>query len=437
MERTRLQIEYVPPSSLTPSSRNARTHPKRQIRKLMGSITQFGFATPIGVGDDDVLIYGHARLRAALELKLDEVPIIRLGHLSPAEQRAYLLADNRIALDAGWDEELLALEFQELEALEIDLPMLGFDLAEIDIRLDAAKEANVNGVDAVADLIPRRRGPAVTRPGDIWQLGRHLLACGDARDPQLYELLLGDEPVDLMVADPPYNVPIDGHVCGLGKIKHREFAMAVGELSSPEFEQFLFDGLNPGATRMRDGAIAFVFMDHAHMEEIIAAGKRVFTERKTLCVWNKKVAGMGAFYRSKHELIFVFKKGAAPHTNNFSLGETGRYRTNVWDYAGITGGGPDRLDQLAMHPTVKPAALVADAILDCSRRGEIILDPFGGSGTTLIAAQKTGRVARLIEYDQLYCDTIIARFQEFTGKEATLKTCGRSFEELEEDRLKG
>ena len=238
-----------------------------------------------------------------------------------------------------------------------------------------------------------------------------------------------------MFTDPPYNVKIDGNVCGLGSVKHREFAFASGEMNQSQFTAFLSDTLGNAASVMRDGAIAFVCMDWRHMGELLAAGNSVFTELKNLVVWNKTNGGMGAFYRLKHELIFVFKQGTAEHTNSFGLGETGRCRTNVWDYAGISSISGSRSEELAMHPTVKPVALIADAIRDCSRRGEIVLDCFGGSGSTLIAAEKTGRSARLIEYDPLYCDTIIRRWEKVTGKRATLAVTDETLEDLADSRI--
>jgi DNA modification methylase len=268
----------------------------------------------------------------------------------------------------------------------------------------------------------------------VWLMGRHRLICGDARSPADYTSLLGSEAVDLVFTDPPYNVPIDGHVCGSGQIRHREFAMATGEMSQAAFTAFLKETLGAAAARCRDGAIAFVCMDWRHMGELLEAGNAVFSELKNLCVWNKTNGGMGTFYRSKHELVFVFKVGTAAHTNSFGLGDTGRYRTNVWDYPGISSMGAGRLDELAMHPTVKPVALVADAIRDCSKRGDIVLDAFGGSGTTLIAAEKCGRKARLIEYDPLYCDTIVRRFEQLTGKNALLEATAETFEGVAAER---
>jgi DNA modification methylase len=410
-------------ASLKPYARNARTHSKKQIKQIAESIERFGFVNPVLVGDDGTIIAGHGRVDAARLLGLRTVPTLTLSHLTEAEKRAYVIADNKLALNAGWDRENLAIELQGLIDLDFEVELTGFSLAEIDLVLDEAGEADPNVPDSAEDIFAVVAGPAISRRGDLWIMGRHKLICGDARDTSDYARLLGSERVDMVFTDPPYNVSIDGNVCGLGTVRHREFAFASGEMSQMQFTRFLEDSLGPMASVMRDGAIAFVCMDWRHMEELLKAGKSVFTELKNLVVWNKTNGGMGAFYRSKHELIFVFKQGTAPHTNSFGLGETGRYRTNVWDYAGITSISASRSEELAMHPTVKPVALIADAIRDCSKRGEIILDGFGGSGSTLIAAEKAGRSARLIEYDPIYCDTIVRRWQAYSGKDAHLAGC--------------
>ncbi len=412
-------IRLLPIETLRPYPGNARVHSKKQVRQIATSIQRFGFANPVLVSDDGEIIAGHGRVMAARELGLSEVPTIRLSHLSATERRAYVLADNKLALNAGWDTEILAIELQGLIDLEFDLSVTGFSLAEIDFTLDSAKEASTHGV-APADAIQLPPNEQVTRRGDLWALGQHKLLCGDAQLGDDHKGLLGSEQVDLIFTDPPYNVAINGHVSGLGAVRHREFAFASGEMSREAFTAFLTTTLSHAASVCKDGAIAFVCMDWRHMREMLDAGEAAFSELKNLCVWNKTNGGMGTFYRSKHELVFVFKVGTEPHTNTFGLGETGRYRTNVWDYAGISSLGASRADELAMHPTVKPVALVADAIKDCSERGDIVLDSFGGSGTTLIAAETCGRLARLIEYDPAYCDTIITRWQQLTGKRAVL-----------------
>jgi DNA modification methylase len=428
-------IVMEPVEALKPYGGNARTHSRKQIKQIAASIERFGFTNPILVSDDREIIAGHGRAEAARILGIKTVPTLALSHLSAEERRAYVLADNKLALNAGWDREILALELEGLIDLGFDVSVTGFSLAEVDFILDEAGESDPDGSDPAEDRVPPLAGAAVTRRGDVWKLGRHKLICGDARCPDDYAALLGAERADLVFTDPPYNVPIDGHVSGLGKVQHREFAFASGEMSETQFTAFLTESLSAMSAIMCDGAIAFVCMDWRHMGELIAAGRAAFTELKNLVVWNKTNGGMGAFYRSKHELIFVFKAGTAEHTNSFGLGETGRYRTNVWDYAGISSMSASRSEELAMHPTVKPVALVADAIRDCSKRGDIVVDGFGGSGSTLIAADKTGRVARLIEYDPLYCDTIVRRWEQLTGKRATLASTAVEFELVSEQRL--
>jgi DNA modification methylase len=428
---TSSSIEARQPTSLRPYDRNARRHSKKQIRQIADSISRFGFTNPVLVSDDGEIIAGHGRVEAAKLLGLDTVPTLRLSHLTETERRAYVLADNKLALNAGWDTEILAIELQALVDLDFDVTLTGFSLAEIDLTLDAARDRDPAAPVGPEDRTIPPNGVVVTRTGDVWVLGRHRLICGDARRPEDYATLMQGERADLIFTDPPYNVPIDGHVSGLGRVHHREFAMAVGEMSKAAFTGFLTETLKASADSCRDGAIAFVCMDWRHMGELLSAGEVAFSELKNLCVWNKTNGGMGAFYRSKHELVFVFKVGSAAHVNTFGLGDGGRYRTNVWDYAGISSLGSNRVEAQEMHPTVKPTAMVADAIRDCSKRGDFVLDAFGGSGTTLIAAETCGRSARLIEYDPLYCDTIVRRYERLVGKAAVLAGTGASFEVVE------
>ena len=421
-------------AELRPYSRNARTHSLKQIKQIAASIEHFGFTNPVLISDKDEIIAGHGRVQAAKLLGIDTVPTIALSHLTEEQRKAYVLADNKLALNAGWDREILAIELQALIELEFDVEVTGFSLAEVDFAIDELSASDPEGSDTPDDVIPQVSGPALSAQGDLWLIGRHRLLCGDAQDSDSVRRLLDGESADLVFTDPPYNVAIDGNVCGLGAVRHREFAFASGEMSREQFTSFLKTTLGNAARAMRDGAIAFVCMDWRHMGELLEAGQTVFTEFKNLIVWNKTNGGMGTFYRSKHELIFVFKAGTAEHTNSFGLGETGRYRTNVWDYPGISSLGSCRSDELAMHPTVKPVALIADALRDCSRRGEIVLDCFGGSGSTLIAAEKTGRRARLIEYDPIYCDTIVKRWEQLTGKRASRASDGEQFDDLTQVR---
>ena len=272
----------------------------------------------------------------------------------------------------------------------------------------------------------------MTRPGDTWLLGPHRIRCGSALDEAAYRAMMHEDRAAMVFTDPPYNVPIDGHVGGLGAIRHREFAMAAGEMDEAEFTVFLTRALGLLAGHSRDGSLHFICMDWRHMGELLAAGKRSYAELKNLCVWAKDNAGMGSLYRSQHELVFVFKHGRDQHQNHIQLGRYGRNRSNVWSYPGVNTfsrqGAEGNL--LALHPTVKPVALVADALRDCSCRGEIVLDSFLGSGTTLIAAERTGRICRGLELDPLYVDTAIRRWQAITGQHARHAQSDQRFDDL-------
>ncbi len=424
-----LKVTYQPISALKPRSRNPRTHSKKQIRQITDSIKRFGFTNPILIDNDDTIVAGHGRVEAAKILEVETVPVIYLSELSEAEIRAYVIADNKLAENAGWDKSLLALELGDLGALNLDfdLTVTGFDPPEIDILLDSADPKKADQADRVFE--PDEK-PAISHPGDLWLLGRHKLLCGDATKKVSFEALLANEKAQMVFTDPPYNVPIDGHVCGLGKVKHAEFAMASGEMSEAEFVDFLQTVFKNLASFSTDGSMHFICMDWRHTYELMTAARATYSDFKNLCIWNKTNGGMGSLYRSKHELVFLFKKGSTPHVNNVELGKHGRYRTNVWDYAGVNTLGAERSEALAMHPTVKPVPLVADAILDCSTRGGIVLDCFGGSGTTLIAAERVGRRAYLMEFDPKYVDTIIERYQQLTGDEVLHAQSGASYDDM-------
>jgi DNA modification methylase len=429
-----MKIEYTPVHELRAYPNNARTHSRKQLRQIANSIKKFGFCNPVLIDDAKQIIAGHGRVEAAKLLGIDAVPTCRLSHLSASDKRAYILADNRLAERAGWDKELLAIELQGLIELDVDIEVTGFEMAEIDVLLEDAREAS-GAPNGPEDNVPEHSpGPAVTHTGDLWVMGKHRLLCGDARDKAAYERLLEDAEAEFVFSDPPYNVAIDGHVCGLGRIQHREFAMGSGEMNEAEFTGFLRTVFDRLVENTVDGSIHQICMDWRHMWEMLESGRRVYSELKNLCVWNKTNAGMGSFYRSKHELVFVWKSGSAAHINNFELGQHGRHRTNVWDYAGVNTMRAGRLEELAMHPTVKPVALVADAIKDCSRRGGLVLDPFCGSGTILIAAEHTGRKARALEIDPTYVDVAVRRWQAYAGKSAVLAGSGDTFETIEEQR---
>ncbi len=409
-----LAIKYKDPRELKPRLKNPRTHTPRQIKQIAASIQEFGFINPVLIDGSDGIVAGHARVAAAMSLGMTDVPTVRVDHLSPTQIRAYVIADNRLAENAGWDPNLLSLELQELSVQpNFDVTVTGFEMAEIDLIVG---EASDNEPDE-ADIIPEidRSLPAVSRPGDCWQIGEHFLLCGDALKPESYERLLQGNRAQAVFVDPPYNVRIAGNVSGLGKNHHREFAMASGEMNRREFTNFLRRALKNLATFSVDGSIHFVCMDWRHIRELADAADDAYTELKNICVWSKSNAGMGSLYRSAHEFIFVYKNGRAKHINNVELGRFGRSRTNIWQYPGMSSFGKDRNTSLAGHPTPKPLALVSDAILDCSKRGGIVLDAFTGSGTTLLAAEKTGRHGYGIELDPHYADLIIQRFEDIYG----------------------
>lgn len=419
-------IEALPTAKVRISPRNARTHPGKQIQQLVRSIKAFGFVNPVLVDERSELIAGHARLKAAQTIDLRSVPAIRISGLTDAQKRALCLADNRIAQNAGWDRELLALELGELLAFEdFDISLTGFEAPEIDqILLDHEGDAT----DPADDLPPPSKH-AVSRTGDLWQLGQHRLLCGDARSEADPVRLCGGAKPTMCFTDPPYNVKVRG-IVGRGRIKHSEFAMASGEMSEDEFAVFLEQTLAHAAKVSADGAVHFVCMDWRHIATLLAAGAKVYDQILNLVVWVKTNAGQGSFYRSQHELIGVFRVGSVPHRNNIELGRHGRSRSNVWHYPGANTFRRGRLDELASHPTVKPVGMIVDAMRDVTRRGDHVLDIFGGSGSTLLAAERIGRRALLMEIEGRFVDVAIRRWQAFTGKDAVHAETGRAFNDI-------
>lgn len=415
----RLQIKYLPVASLQGYEGNARQHSKAQLKKLKRSIRQNGWTNPILIDEAGMVLAGHGRLAAAIELGIDRVPTIELSRMTPAQKRAYILADNKIAEQASWSKGMLLGEMKDLADLGFDLEETGFDTSEID-RILAFEDAEPKVDDDVH--LPADDAPApVCRTGDLWEIGKHRLLVGDARDPTAYELLMGGERAQLIFSDPPYGCAIEGNVSGLGKVKHSDFIMGAGETSLPEFATtILRPALKLMAAYALPGAIAFICTDWRAGPHLLDAAQGVFAEIKNLIVWAKTNAGMGTFFRSAHELIYAFKVSPGSHVNNFGLGEGGRHRSNVWTYAGANTFRAGRMEDLADHATVKPKKLVADAILDCSTVGSIVLDPFCGSGTTIVAAAMTRRRGYGIEIDPKFADVILRRVSEETGTEPTL-----------------
>jgi DNA modification methylase len=421
------QPEMRKVANIWPAPRNARTHSTKQLRQIATSIRTFGFTNPVLIDGKGQIIAGHGRLAAAQLLGLEQVPTLCIDWLNDAEQRAYVIADNRLAERAGWDRDLLAIELGALCDLEIDETLTGFELGEIELVLDAGAAGALNESPVAVGS-----GPGVCQPDDLWQLGRHRLLCGDALDHASYCRLMGRDRARLVVTDPPYNVPIGGHVSGLGKVRHREFVQGAGEMSDREFLQFLTSSLSAMAKVSREGSLHYVFMDWRHLPELIAAGRAVHDDWLNLCVWAKSNAGMGSLYRSQHELVTVFRRGRRPHVNNVALGSNGRHRSNVWNYAGVNSFSAERDEALGWHPTVKPLEMIVDIIKDASDRDEIVLDGFGGSGTTLIAAEQCARTARLLELDPLYCDVILRRFSASSGQMPVLTQSGETFAAVEQ-----
>jgi DNA modification methylase len=371
---------------------------------------------------------GHLRLKAAKKLGITEVPVVIADDLTDTQIKAFRLIANQSANWAEWDDELLKLELEDLKDLNFDLDLTGFDLSEVErlLRNDDVQEDDYDEIPSDENTKP------ISKLGDLWILGNHRLLCGDSTKIEGVKKLMAGKSADMVFCDPPYNVRIN-NIIGLGSVHHGEFQMASGEMSEQEFIDFLTIIFKNLVTVSKDGSIHYHCMDWKHIYEITVAGRAVYREFKQLCVWNKDNGGMGSFYRSKHELIFVFKNGTAKHTNNFELGQHGRTRTNVWDYSGMNSfSARDQEDELLkMHPTVKPVKLVADAILDCSLHGELILDLFGGSGTTLIACEEADRRCCMMELDPKYVDTIIRRWQKHTNQKAILESIGKTFEEAE------
>jgi DNA modification methylase len=418
-------VRFASTADLKPSPRNARTHSKKQIRQIANSILRFGWTAPIVADDEGNIIAGHGRHLAALELGQKTVPVITASHLTEVEKRALAIADNKLSDNAGSDRKILATELGELAVLlpeiNLDISITGFDPAEIDALA-------VDFIDPEQDPADESPAPgntkAISQIGDLWVLGPHRLLCGDACDDSALRQLMGRELGAMLFADPPYNVRI-GATVGRGNIKHREFAHASGEMSPAQFIDFLTKWMRLAARYSEDGSIHYVCIDWRHLAEMLAAGNEVYSELKNVVVWAKTNAGQGSFYRSQHELIFVFKNGDAPHQNNVELGKHGRNRSNVWTYAGVNTFRASRMDELSVHPTVKPVALVADAMRDCSRRDDIVLDPFMGSGTTILAAERISRRAHGLEIDPVYVDVAIRRWQSFTRRDAALRQPAR------------
>lgn len=425
-----IKFEIVDFVFLKPHKKSLKVHSKEKIKLLANSISALDCIVPIVVDKNYRIIAGNARYKAIKQLGLKSVPVIKAEHLTDDQVRLYRIADNKLAEGSKWDDELLRVELEYLSNIDIDVTLTGFQIPEIDFILN--DQAFVEPVTDEALLAPPTR--PVTRSRDIFSLGKHRVACGDLRIRPVMLSLMGQERATLVITDPPFNVPINGHVL-VGSSRHSEFAMASGEMSQEEFTAFLQSCFEQFCDFSVDGSLHLVFMDWRHIREITQAGDAVYDKQMNLCVWAKSNAGMGSLWRSQHELVFIFKKGKKPHINNVHLGKHGRHRSNVWQYAGMNAFGANRDEALESHPTVKPETMIADAIMDVSNRGDIVLDGFLGSGTTLLAAEQTGRVCYGCEIEPRYVDVAIHRFHQMSDAPVIHEQSGMTFDELRVTRL--
>ncbi len=428
-----LSIENIDINKLKNYEKNAKKHPEKQIQQIAESISKFGFNNPILIDENNEIIAGHGRFQAAKIMQLESAPVIRLSHLSDAKKKAYRLADNKISENGGWDTDILKIELDELLKIEddFDITCTGFSDIEIDVLSNPPEEAS-ESLNKIP-FIPENE--IVSKSGDIWQLGVHRIICGDSLIKKTFSDLMQDDIADMVIQDPPYNVKIEGHVCNSGNIKHNEFAFASGEMKTDEFTQFLKTNFKLCKQFSKPGSLHYNFMDWRHITEISNAGNSAFDSFINMCVWTKSNGGMGSLYRSQHELCFIFKNGKESHTNNVELGKNGRYRTNVWNYPGANAFGNNKKN-LKLHPTVKPVEMIRDAILDVSKRNDIILDTFLGSGSALIAAEKSNRKCRGIEFEPLYIDTAIRRFESLFKIDAIHLQSGKTYKQLISEKMR-
>ncbi len=418
---------------LVPHAQNPRAHNREQIRAIARSIESFGFNAPILIDQDNRILAGHGRFEAAKLLKLQSAPVIRLEHLTEAQARAYMLADNKLTDRSSWDDRKVAIVLKELSeiALDFEIEATGFETPEIDLRIQSLEPPEMADD---ADEFEEPSGPPTSEPGDLWLLNDHRLLCGNALDLQAYETLLGEDVASAVFTDPPYNVRIKGHAGGKGRKQHREFPMASGEMTEGAFSRFLNEAFGLMLPHAANDATFFACMDWRHIAEIVGAIGSLDCELMNLCVWVKSNGGMGSLYRSRHELVFVFGNRGARRQNNVQLGRFGRNRTNVWNYPGMNSfARRGKARGLDLHPTVKPIAMVADAILDATQRNDIVLDPFCGSGTTILAAERAGRRGYGIELDPLYVDLVILRWQKMSKRDA-VHASGKTFDALRAER---
>lgn len=427
-------VELVPLADIKPNPYQPRVHDKAKIRDLARTIETTDVTTPVFIDRENIPFSGAARIAAYRLLGRDLIPAIRITHISTADAKgkAFTLADNRHGERASWNDQLLGQVLLDLttEDLNFSIEVTGFSVGEIDLKIEALQSGTAEDEPAIA-----MTGPAVTKLGQFWKCQEHVIGCADALEPATYEQLMAGKKAAMVVADAPYNVAIQGNVSGKGRNHHREFVMGSGEMTPSQFDTFLGSVMSVVARHTSKGALGYWFMDWRHISQLQAAGEAVFGAPLNICVWAKDRAGMGSFYRSAHEMIMVFRTKGGRHRNNVQLGRFGRDRSNLWSYPApnnLGGGGEDGA-LAAEHPTPKPVSLIADAILDATAPRDHVLDPFLGSGTTLLACQQTRRFCRAIDLDPLYVDLAVRRWRLLTGEDAICAETGRTFTECEQD----
>lgn len=422
-----LQVEMIQLQALKSAARRVKKSDPAQVARVTASILSFGLVVPVLVDGEGAIIHGHVVVEAARSLDLAAIPCIRIEHLSPEQARLLSISLNRLAETGQWDIEGLTLELKDLVILDEPLTITGFDEPVLDaLLMDDSQDLATD-----SDELPPLGVEPVSRMGDHWQLGQHILACGDARDETLLPSLVAPGTARLGLIDPPYNVPVAGHVSSKG---HREFEMASGEMTEAQFTAFLSDSFAPLNQALVAGGLMLSFMDWRGLYPMTTAARGLGFEELNLIVWAKSNGGMGSLWRSQHELIGAYKKPGAAHINNVELGKSGRWRSNLWRYPGASSLGSQAREELKGHPTPKPVALLVDAILDVSHRGDVVIDTFSGSGSTLIACERSGRKFCGVELDPLYVDLAVRRWEAETGERAVLRGSGRSFSEVSEDR---
>ena len=429
-------IEQIEIDLLKGYGRKLRKRSDKGRDALLASVRSFGIVLPVLIDAQNGIIGGEGIVEAARAAGYTQVPVVRIEHLDEGAARLLRITLNKVGEDPEWDQHELAAEFSELLEmdLELDCNVTGFDTVAIDHLLFPSAAAE-NDDDELPCPVATF-GMAVSRTGDIWLMGAHRVGCGSSLEDAALKPLMLDELARMVLTDHPFNVKIGGHVSGLGKHQHREFAFASGEMSEAQFVAFLRQSMVALSARCIDGGLLYMYMDWRHMWEMTTAIREAELSLINMAVWVKLAGGMGSFLRSQHELCFIAKKGSAPFLNNVQLGRFGRNRTNCWMYPGMNSFGAGRDDLLAMHPTCKNVSMLSDAIRDTSDRGDIVLDGFLGSGSTLIAAERTGRRCFGMELDPLYVDTIVQRWEKATGKSATLESTGETFAEATDRRLR-